>query len=142
MPAKATRQRSPRWILIGTILGSGAVFVEMTVINVALPAIAHDLKLGIAGIQWVLNGYLLTLSALILLGGSVGDRYSRRGVFAAGLAGFAIASLACAIAPNLPLLVVARVVQGASGAFVVPNSLALLETAYHGEERGAAIGHW
>jgi EmrB/QacA subfamily drug resistance transporter len=131
-----------RWTLIGTILGSGAVFVEGTVISVALPAIARDLHLGIAGLQWVMNGYLLTLSALILFGGSLGDRYSRRIVFAAGLAGFAVASLACAIAPNLPLLVVARVVQGAAGALVVPNSLALLETTYTGEARGAAVGHW
>src|ERR671937_102127 len=105
-----------RWTLIGTILGSGAVFVEGTVISVALPAIARDLHLGIAGLQWVMNGYLLTLSALILFGGSLGDRYSRRIVFAAGLAGFAVASLACAIAPNLPLLLVPRVVQGAAGA--------------------------
>jgi len=133
---------APRWILVGTILGSGAVFVEGSVTIVALPAIARDFHLGIAGLQWVLNGYLLTLSALILLGGALGDRFSRRRVFALGLAGFAVASIGCAIAPNLPLLVVARVLQGAAGALVVPNSLALLETAYSGEARGAAVGHW
>jgi EmrB/QacA subfamily drug resistance transporter len=134
--------RDPRWILVGTILGSGAVFVEGSVTTVALPAIARDFHLGIAGLQWVLNGYLLTLSALILLGGALGDRFSRRGVFAIGLAGFSIASIGCALAPNLSLLVAARVLQGAAGALVVPNSLALLETAFSGAERGAAVGHW
>src|SRR2546428_4649288 len=134
--------RAPRWILVGTILGSGAVFVEGSVTMVALPAIARDFHLGISGLQWVLNGYLLTLSALMLLGGALGDRFSRRGVFAIGLAGFSVASIGCALAPNLPLLVVARVLQGAAGALVVPNSLALLETAFSGEERGAAVGHW
>jgi EmrB/QacA subfamily drug resistance transporter len=134
--------RSPRLILIGTILGSGAVFVEGFVTTVALPAIARDFHLGIAGLQWVLNGYMLTLSALILLGGALGDRFSRRGVFVIGLAGFSVASIGCALAPNLPLLVVARVLQGAAGALVVPNSLALLETSFSGEELGAAVGHW
>jgi EmrB/QacA subfamily drug resistance transporter len=134
--------RAPRWILVGTILGSGAVFVEGSVTMVALPAIARDFQLGIAGLQWVLNGYLLTLSALILLGGALGDRFSRRRVFALGLAGFSVASIGCAIAPNLPVLVAARVLQGAAGALVVPNSLALLEMAYTGEARGAAVGHW
>jgi EmrB/QacA subfamily drug resistance transporter len=133
---------APRWLLVGTILGSGAVFVEGSVTFVALPAIAREFHLGIAGLQWVLNGYLLTLSALILLGGALGDRFSRRRVFTVGLVGFAVASIGCAIAPNLPILVVARVLQGAAGSLVVPNSLALLETAYSGEARGAAVGHW
>jgi len=131
-----------QWILIGSILGSGAVFVEGTVTTVALPAIARDFDLGIAGLQWVLNGYLLTLSALILLGGSLGDRFSRRRVFGVGVVGFGVASLGCAVAPNVTLLVVARVLQGVAGALVVPNSLALLETAFSGEARGAAIGRW
>ena len=134
--------RDPRWTLVGTILGSGAVFVEGSVTMVALPAIARDFHLGIAGLQWVLNGYLLTLSALILLGGALGDRFSRRGVFALGLAAFSIASIGCALAPNVTLLVVARVLQGAAGALVVPNSLALLETTFSGADRGAAVGHW
>ena len=129
-------------MLVGTILGSGAVFAEGSVTIVALPAIARELHLGVAGLQWVVNGYLLTLSALILLGGALGDRFARRRVFAVGLAAFAIASIACALAPNLPLLVVARVLQGAAGAAVVPNSLALLETAFSGNERGTAVGHW
>jgi len=89
-----------------------------------------------------MNGYLLTLSALILLGGALGDRFSRRKVFAWGLVGFAVASLACAVAPNLILLVTARVFQGIAGGVLVPNSLALLESTFEGEERGAAVGHW
>ena len=133
---------SPRSILVGTILGSGAVFIEGSVTIVALPAIARDLHLGIAGLQWVVNGYLLTLSALILLGGVLGDRLSRRRTFVVGLAAFAVASIGCAVAPNFRLLVAARVLQGAAGALVVPNSLALLETSFSGEARGAAVGHW
>ena len=134
--------RSPRWTLVGTILGSGAVFVEGSVTMVALPAIARDFHLGIAGLQWVLNGYLLTLSALILLGGALGDRFSRRRVFALGLAGFTVTSIGCALATNLTMLVLARALQGMAGALVVPNSLALLETTFSDAERGAAVGHW
>lgn len=129
-------------MLIGSILGSGAVFIEGSVTNVALPSIARDLHLGIAGLQWTLNGYLLTLSALILLGGALGDRFSRRRVFAWGLVGFGISSLGCAVAPNLTLLVVARVFQGIAGGLLVPNSLALLESTFTGEARGAAVGQW
>lgn len=131
-----------RWTLIGSILGSGAVFTEGSVTNVALPAIARDLHLGITGLQWTMNGYLLTLSALILLGGALGDRFSRRKVFTWGLIGFAVASLGCAVAPNLMLLVAARVLQGIAGGLLVPNSLALLDSTFTGEERGAAVGHW
>jgi len=136
------RESHARWILAATIVGSGAVFLEGSVTTVALPAIARDFGLGIAGLQWVMNAYLLMLSALMLLGGAIGDRFSRRRVFAIGLTAFAIASLTCAMAPDLILLVVARLVQGAAGALVVPNSLALLETTFHGEARGAAIGRW
>lgn len=131
-----------RWTLIASILGSGAVFAEGSVTGVALPAIARDLHLGMSGLQWTMNGYLLTLSALILLGGALGDRFSRRKVFTLGLVGFAVASLACAAAPNLTLLVIARLVQGVAGGLLVPNSLALLETTFSGEARGAAIGQW
>ena len=135
-------ESAKRWTLIGSILGSSAVFIEGSVTSVALPAIARDLHLGIAGLQWTMNGYLLTLSALILLGGALGDRFSRRKVFAWGLIGFAAASIGCAVAPNLILLVFARVLQGIAGGLLVPNSLALLETTFTGEARGAAIGHW
>ncbi|HUQ20755.1 MAG TPA: MFS transporter [Gemmatimonadaceae bacterium] len=110
-----TRQTS-KWILAASILGSGAVFLEGSVVSVALPSIGRDFGLGMAGLQWVMNGYLLTLSALILLGGALGDRYSRARVFGLGLIGFAISSVACGIAPNLFALVAARIVQGISGA--------------------------
>lgn len=131
-----------RWILIASILGSGAVFLEGSVVLVALPAIGRDMGLGVAGLQWVMNGYLLTLSALILFFGALGDRVSRARLFAAGLVAFAITSLACAVAPSLVLLVAARVLQGIAGALVVPNSLAMLETTFDGKERGVAIGQW
>ena len=131
-----------RWTLAASILGSGAVFLEGSVVSVAIPAIGRDLGLGIAGLQWVMNGYLLTLSALMLFGGALGDRTSRSHVFALGLIGFAISSIGCAVAPNVALLVAARIAQGVAGALVVPNSLAILETAFHGEARGAAIGQW
>ncbi len=137
-----TGKSAQRWTLIASILGSGAVFMEGSVTGVALPAIAKDLHLGMSGLQWTMNGYLLTLSALILLGGALGDRFSRRKVFTYGLVGFAVTSLGCALAPNLTLLVIARVLQGIAGGLLVPNSLALLETTFHGEERGVAIGQW
>jgi EmrB/QacA subfamily drug resistance transporter len=112
------------------------------VVNVALPAIGRDLELGIAGLQWVLDGYLLTLSALMLLGGSLGDVYQRRRLFAAGLVGFAITSALVAIAPTAAWLIAFRLLQGAAGALLVPNSLALVDAAFAAEERGTAIGRW
>lgn len=142
MPQARSSNAARKWILAASILGSGAVFLEGSVVSVALPSIGRDFGLGMAGLQWVMNGYLLTLSALILFGGALGDRYSRARVFALGLIGFAISSVACGLAPNLFALVVARIVQGVSGALVVPNSLALLETTFHGEARGVAIGKW
>jgi len=129
-------------MVAGSVLGSGAVFLESSVVNVALPAIARDFHVGIVGLQWVLNGYLLTLSALMLLGGALGDRFGRPRVFAIGCVAFAIASFGCALAPSLNVLVALRAVQGAAGALLVPNSLAMLDTAFEGEERGAAIGQW
>ena len=131
-----------RWVLAASILGSGAVFLEGTVVLVALPAIGRDMGLSIAGLQWVMNGYLLTLSALMLFGGTLGDRITHAKVFGVGLIGFAVSSLACSLAPNVEILVAARLVQGIAGALVVPNSLAILETTFHGKERGVAIGRW
>lgn len=131
-----------RWILAAAVLGSGGVFLESTVVNVALPALARDLGLGMDGVQWVVNGYLLTLSALMLLGGALGDVHPRARVFALGAFAFGAATLAAGLAPSLPLLVAARVAQGTAGALLVPNSLALLEERFEGAERGAAIGKW
>jgi EmrB/QacA subfamily drug resistance transporter len=124
------------------VLGSGAVFLEGSVVSVALPAIARDFHLGVDGLQWVVNGYLLTLSALMLLGGSLGDRFRRSRVFAVGCVAFGVASIGCALAPSLPVLVALRLLQGVAGSLLVPNSLAMLETSFQGEERGAAIGQW
>jgi EmrB/QacA subfamily drug resistance transporter len=131
-----------RWAVTATVLGSGAVFLEGTVTNVALPAIGRDFGLGLAGLQWVVNGYLLPLSALILLGGSLGDRYGRRRMFVVGVIGFAGASALCMIAPGFGALVICRLLQGIFGALLVPNSLALLDTLFTAEDRGAAIGQW
>jgi EmrB/QacA subfamily drug resistance transporter len=129
-------------MVAGSVLGSGAVFLESSVVNVALPAIARDFHIGVVGLQWVINGYLLTLSALMLLGGALGDRFGRPRVFAIGCVAFALASGGCALAPGLVSLVGLRAIQGAAGALLVPNSLAMLDTAFAGEERGAAIGQW
>ncbi|MFI5249427.1 MAG: MFS transporter [Gemmatimonadales bacterium] len=131
-----------RWIVAASIAASGAVFLEGTTVNVALPAIARDFGLGVEGLQWVLNGYLLTLTALMLLGGALGDRFRRPRVFAGGCVAFAVTSAGCAVAPGIISLVLLRVVQGAAGALVVPNSLAMLESAFQGDERGEAIGQW
>jgi MFS family permease len=115
-------EASGRWVVLATVLGSAVVMVTGTVVNVALPAIGEDLGAGVSGRQWVVTSYLLTLSALILLGGSLGDRYGRRRTFVIGVVGFAATSVACALAPSLPLLVAARVAQGAAGALLTPGS--------------------
>jgi EmrB/QacA subfamily drug resistance transporter len=124
------------------VLGSSAVFLEGTVVNVALPPIGRDLGLSLAALQWIVDGYLLTLSALMLFGGSLGDRFRRSRVFAVGCVTFALFTVGCALAPSLPLLVALRLLQGLAGALLVPNSLAMLETSFDGEDRGAAIGQW
>src|SRR6202022_1372236 len=114
-----------RWVLLATVLGSAVVMLDGTVVNVALPAIGRDLRAGIDGLQWTVSGYLLTLSALILLGGALGDRFGRRRVFVIGVTWFAAASLICGIAPNLEALVAARVLQGIGGALLTPRMLAI-----------------
>jgi EmrB/QacA subfamily drug resistance transporter len=131
-----------RWAVAATVLGSGAVFLESTVMTVATPAIGRDFDLGMAGLQWLLNAYLLPLSALILLGGSLGDRYGRRRVFVVGLIGFATASALCMAAPGFLTLLACRLLQGIFGALLVPNSLAILDSLFAEEDRGAAIGQW
>jgi len=138
----APAETSARWILVASVLGSGAVFLEGTVVNVAMPSIEREFALGMAGLQWIMNAYLLSLSALMLLGGSLGDRYGRAPTFRVGAVAFAIATAGCAIAPNALALYLARSLQGAAGALLVPNSLAMLDDAFSGEERGIAIGRW
>jgi EmrB/QacA subfamily drug resistance transporter len=131
-----------RWVLAAVILGSGAAFLESSVVTVALPAIGEDLDMEFGGLQWVMNGYLLSLSALMITGGSLGDLYGRRRIFNAGLLGFAAMSALCAIAPTAEVLIGARVLQGASAALLVPASLAIVEASFAEEDRGAAIGAW
>src|SRR5687768_2731191 len=131
-----------RGALMAAILGSSVVAVDATVVNVALPAIADDLGGGLAGQQWVANAYLLTLSALILVSGSLADLYGERRVFTLGVAGFGASSLLCALAPTVELLVVARALQGVSGALLTPASLAIIVAVFPESERGAAIGSW
>jgi len=138
------RYSSPagRWVLAVSVLGSGVAMLEATVVNVALPEIGTDLDADVAGLQWILNGYLLTLSALILLGGSLGDRYGRRRIFNLGVIWFTGASLLCAVAPNIEVLIAARVIQGIGGALLTPASLAIIEATFHPDDRGRAIGAW
>ncbi len=131
-----------RLTLVACILGSGIVLLDGTVVTVALPSIQAALGGGLAAQQWVVNGYLLTLSSLILVGGSLGDVYGERRVFSAGVLGFGAASLACAAAPSIALLVAARMLQGVAGALLVPSSLAVIVNTFPEAERGPAIGSW
>jgi EmrB/QacA subfamily drug resistance transporter len=131
-----------RLTLIACIMGSGIVMLDGSVVNVALPTIQRALGGGLAAQQWVVNGYLLTLGSLILVGGSLGDLFGERRIFALGVGGFGIASLACALAPGIGLLVAARAVQGVAGALLVPSSLAVIVNTFPESERGAAIGTW
>ncbi|MEJ7567210.1 MAG: DHA2 family efflux MFS transporter permease subunit [Gaiellaceae bacterium] len=136
-------KRAKTLTLVATILGSGIALLDGTIVNVALPAIQDDLGGGLAGQQWVVNAYLLTLGSLILVGGSLGDLYGERRIFALGVAGFGIASVLCAVAPSIETLVAARAVQGMTSALLTPASLALIATTFEDEqERGAAIGTW
>jgi EmrB/QacA subfamily drug resistance transporter len=137
-------ERAPRkrLILLAAIMGSFVAGLDATVVNVALPAVERDLGGGLAGQQWVSNGYLLALGALILIGGSLGDVFGERRVFSIGVAGFGAASLLCALAPSIEALVAARVLQGVFGALLAPSALAVIVAAFGQSERGAAIGSW
>ncbi|HET7735480.1 MAG TPA: MFS transporter [Nocardioidaceae bacterium] len=131
-----------RWVLAATILGSGMAILDSTIVNIALPAIDDDLDAGTAGLTWTVNAYTLTLASLILLGGSLGDRLGRRRIFVIGVVWFTAASLACGLAPNVELLVVARALQGIGGALLTPGSLAILQASFRPEDRSRAIGVW
>jgi EmrB/QacA subfamily drug resistance transporter len=129
-------------VLLATVLGSGIAFLDATVVNVALPTIGEDLDAGIAGLQWVVNAYTLTLAGLLLLGGSLGDHYGRRRVFVIGVVWFAAASLLCGLAPTIETLIAARALQGIGGALLTPGSLAIIEASFRQEDRAPAIGAW
>ncbi len=131
-----------RWLLAVAVAGSGMAFLDGTVVNVALPDIGRDLDASTSALQWILNGYLLTLASLILLGGSLGDRYGRRRVFVLGVGFFTVASLLCAIAPSVEVLIGARLLQGVGGALLTPGSLALIEASFRPTDRARAIGAW
>src|SRR5258708_5873537 len=132
-----------RWTVVGMILASGIVFLDGTVVNVALPAIDRSLNAGLAGRQWIIDGYTLALAALLLPGGSLGDRYGRRLMMVIGLVGFGIASIACGLAQSSAWLIGARILQGVAGALLVPASLAIITAVFTDDaERGAAIGAW
>ncbi|HEY8593163.1 MAG TPA: MFS transporter [Sphingomicrobium sp.] len=132
----------PRWTLVACILASSLSFVEGSVLNVALPAIRESYSAGAQDVQWVVNAYLLPLTALLLLGGALGDHFGRRRLLVVGTSIFAVTSLVCALAPTLPLLLAARAGQGIGAALLLPNSLALLNAAFSGEKRGRAVGIW
>ena len=134
--------RSQRLTLIATILGSTVVFLDSTVINVALPAIAEGLDAELAGQQWVVEIYMLTMVSLLLVGGSLGDQFGRRRMFVAGLVGFGATSALCAISPSVEFLIAARALQGVAGALLVPGSLAIVAATFEGEARGKAVGTW
>ncbi|WP_416961743.1 MFS transporter [Streptomyces sp. Agncl-13] len=131
-----------KWILLTTVLGSSMAMVDSTVVNVALPRIGRDLDADLAALQWTVNAYMLTLAGLILLGGSLGDRYGRRKIFVLGVVWFAAASLLCGLAPNVGVLIAARALQGIGGALLTPGSLALIQASFHPDDRARAVGLW
>src|SRR4051794_3013873 len=139
--APCSRPSGP-WVLAATILGSSMAFIDGTAVNVALPALQAGLGATVSDVQWVVEAYALFLSALLLVGGSLGDRFGRRRVFLIGIGGFALASAVCGFAPNAGALIVARGVQGIAAALMVPGSLALLSASFDEKRRGKAIGTW
>src|SRR5690242_3083708 len=131
-----------RWVLATTVLGSGIVMIDGTVVNVALARIGHELDAGFSDLQWTINAYTLALASLILLGGALGDQFGRKRIFLIGVAWFALASLACGLAPSAEVLIAARALQGIGGALLTPGSLALISASFHGPDRAAAVGAW
>jgi EmrB/QacA subfamily drug resistance transporter len=142
MTAVELSSRTGRGIVVAAVLGSGMAMLDGTVITVALVRIGEDLNASLADLQWITNGYLLSLASLILLGGSLGDRYGRRRIFVVGAVGFALTSAFCGIAQNPGQLIAARVLQGVAGALLTPGSLAIIEATIRHEDRAKAIGSW
>jgi MFS family permease len=130
------------WILAATIFGSGMAFIDSTVTNVALPALQQELNATAVDAQWIVESYALLLASLILVGGSLGDHYGRKRVYALGIGIFALASIGCGISLSPGQLIAARVVQGIGGALLVPGSLSIISASFEGERRGKAIGTW
>src|SRR2546426_3287402 len=130
------------WVLVATILGSSMAFIDGSVVNVALPVIQRDLNATTSDVQWIVEAYSLFLAALILVGGSLGDHFGRRRIFAIGIAVFILASIWCGFSPNVLLLIIGRAVQGIGGALLVPGSLAIISASFSEDQRGRAIGTW
>ncbi|MGW4466074.1 MFS transporter [Micromonospora sp. NPDC004704] len=143
-PSTPIRLAGPagRGLLFAAVLASGMVFLDGTVVNVALPHLGRSLDAGVSGLQWTVDGYLLTLAAFVLLGGALGDRYGRRRIFLLGVVCFTAASVLSGIAQNIEWLIAARFLQGAGGALLTPGSLALIQASFHPDDRGKAIGAW
>lgn len=143
-PVEGLRVGTPagRWVLAATVLGSALAAIDATVVGIALPAIGRDFGVGLSSLQWVVTGYTLTLAGLLLVAGDLGDRYGRRRVFLIGVAWFVVASAGCAAAPNAPVLIAARALQGVGAALLTPGSLAILEASFVPDDRGRAIGAW
>src|SRR5690554_1604388 len=142
VPTVEFASRRGRIVLLATVLASGVAFLDATVVTVALPRIGSDLGTGLAGLQWVLDAYLLALAALVLVGGALGDVLGRRRVFLAGISGFAVASVLCAVAVDPGTLIAARALQGVFAALLTPTSLAILSASFTPQDRGRAIGAW
>ncbi|MBL7499263.1 MFS transporter [Frankia sp. CNm7] len=142
-PGGLTFSSAPgRWVLLATVLGSGLAAIDATAVGVALPAIGRDFDTDLASLQWVVTAYTLTLAGLLLVGGSLGDRYGRRRVFTLGVGWFAVASLLCGLAPNASALIGARALQGVGAALLTPGSLAILQASFAERDRSRAIGAW
>ncbi|MFI1913516.1 MFS transporter [Nocardia sp. NPDC020380] len=133
---------SGRWVLLATVLGSGMAMLDATVVNVALPRIGDEFGASMAGLQWTVNAYTLTLAGLILLGGSLGDRFGRRKIFVIGVVWFAVASALCGAAQDVSMLIAARALQGVGGALLTPGSLAIIQASFRPEDRARAVGAW
>ena len=131
-----------RWIIAATVLGSSMAMLDATVVNVALPTIGKELNTSLAGLQWVVTSYTLTLAGLILLGGALGDRFGRRRVFLIGVTWFALASALCGLSPDIGVLIAARALQGIGGALLTPGSLAIIQSTFAADDRPRAIGAW
>ncbi|HEY2299752.1 MAG TPA: DHA2 family efflux MFS transporter permease subunit [Jatrophihabitans sp.] len=141
-PGVAYKSAQGRWVILATVLGSGMAQLDGTIVNVALPRIGADLGAGLTSLQWTLNAYTLTLSGLLLLGGSLGDRLGRRRIFILGTVWFALASAGCALAPTADVLIATRALQGVGAALLTPGSLAILEAVFRPAERAEAVGAW
>ncbi len=141
-PALSFSSASGRWVVVVTVLGSGMAALDATVVNIALPTIGREFHTGVAALQWLINGYTLSLAAFLLIGGSLGDRFGRRRVYSIGIVWFALASAACGFAPGAVFLIVTRVLQGVGAALLTPGSLAILEASFVPADRARAIGAW